>query len=70
MLPVSWWYWLKHDLMEKAVSNLPVVRNDFSHFASPRLYKQIDWNDWFENFKEGNCAAVSVDCTDFHVQET
>jgi hypothetical protein len=33
------------------------------------MYKQIDWNDCFENFKEGNRAAVTVDCTDFKVQE-
>jgi hypothetical protein len=34
------------------------------------MHKQIDWNDWFENFKEGNRAAFTVDCTDFKVQET
>jgi hypothetical protein len=34
------------------------------------MHKQIDRNDWFEDFKEGNHAAVTVDCTDFHVNET
>jgi hypothetical protein len=34
------------------------------------MHKQIDWNDWFKKFEEGNRAAVTVDCTDFKVQET
>jgi hypothetical protein len=27
------------------------------------MYKQIDWDDQFENFEEGNPAAFAVDCT-------
>jgi hypothetical protein len=57
-------------MMEVAVSNLPVVGNNFICCITNTICKHIDWNDRFENFKPGNCAAVTVDCTDFHVLET
>jgi hypothetical protein len=47
-----------------------VVRNDFIFCITNTICKQIDWNGRFENFKPGNRAAVTVNCTDFRVLET